>query len=277
MYRGNPIRTLLTIAGSDNTGGAGIQADIKTSTAFRVHAASVITAVTAQDPDRVRNIETVTPEVIAAQIDAVYSCMTPDAIKIGMLPDVDTVKIVAQKIQEHHSHNVVMDPVLAASTGDSLTGGETSNTLRAMKEMLFPFVSLLTPNLPEAFSILGIDEKEYGKNGKYRKEEEITKTLKEATGVSAVLLKGGHSEGSYSTDILYNGNEFFKYCQSRIDTPNTHGTGCVLSSAIACGLAKGFTLPKAVRMAKDFITHALQNSINLNICRGKGPLYLFTR
>lgn len=270
MHRRDTIRTILTVAGSDSTGGAGMQADIKTATVFGVYSASVITAVTAQTPVAVEKILTVSPDMIMTQFDSIYKSMRPDAIKIGMIPDAPSVECIINAINKYKIHNIVIDPVLCASTGDSLTG-ITENTLAAMKQLLFPLTDLLTPNIPEAERITGI------KMGSGISEEELCIKIKEITGSSAVLLKGGHTSDDYSTDYLYNGSTIEKYRQLRINSKNTHGTGCALSTAIACGIAKGMSLSKAVRMAKDFISYAIHEAAEMNIVKENGPLYIFSK
>lgn len=265
MHTNNTISTLLTIAGSDNTGGAGIQADIKTCCAFKVYAASVITAVTAQNNRGVKEIMKVSPDMILAQLETVFDVMRPDAVKIGMLPDAETVRTVAEYLSHKNVPAIVVDPVLSATSGASLTGN-TADTLAEMKRSLFPISMVITPNIPEAEAIVGrqVDDMEY-----------LCKVMHNITGASAVLLKGGHSGNDYCTDFLFDGNKLWKYKQYRIETENTHGTGCVLSSSIACGLAKGFTVDKAVRMAKDYVSYAIFEGAAQKVMDGPGPLYLF--
>lgn len=267
MHRPDRISTILTIAGSDCSGGAGIQADIKTADAFKVYASSAVTAITVQNPFGVKSVEALSSNLVAAQIDAVYECMTPEAVKIGMLPSTAIVEVVAQRLSELNAVNIVVDPVLAASTGESLSG-ITSDTLEAMKMVLFPKATLITPNYHEAGIILG--------NIENPEPEVLAKTLRDNTGAAAVLVKGGHFGDHYCTDVLFNGYEITRYRQVRIDSRNTHGTGCVLSSAIACGLAKGLHLTNAVRIAKNFISHAIDMGKDLHIVSGRGPLYIFS-
>ncbi|MBD5206697.1 MAG: bifunctional hydroxymethylpyrimidine kinase/phosphomethylpyrimidine kinase [Bacteroidales bacterium] len=266
MHRPNQIRTLLTIAGSDCSGGAGIQADIKTADAFKVYAASAITAVTVQNAMGVKSVNPVCPQIVLDQIDAVYESFTPDAVKIGMLPSADIVRMVSQKLTSLNAVNIVVDPVLLSTTGQSLSGN-TNESIRALRDFLFPIASVVTPNYDEARKILGIHEN--------LEPAELCKLFHKSTGAAAVLLKGGHIHGPYCTDILYNGNQFHRYRQVRIDSRNTHGTGCVLSSAIASGLARGLILPQAVRIAKNFISHAIDMAKDIRLTPDNGPLYLF--
>lgn len=265
MHTDNTISTLLTIAGSDNTGGAGIQADVKTCCAFKVYAATVITAVTAQNSKGVKDIIKVSPDMILAQLETVFEVMRPDAVKIGMLPDAETVRTVAGYLSHKDVPAIVVDPVLVSTSGASLTG-DTKETLAEMKRSLFPISTVITPNIPEAEAIAGrqIDDMEY-----------LCKLMHNITGAKAVLLKGGHSGNDYCTDFLFDGNKLWKYKQYRIETENTHGTGCVLSTSIACGLSKGFSIDKAVRMAKDFVSYAIFEGGNQKVMEGPGPLYLF--
>lgn len=265
MHGSNSVSTLLTIAGSDNGGGAGIQADIKTCCAFDVYAASVITAVTAQNSNGVRSIVEIPEDSITAQIDTIYEVMRPDSVKIGMLPSTEAVITVARRLKEHGARNIVIDPVLMSSSGTNLTS-DIHDSIDAMIEELFPLASVITPNIPEACAISTLPE---GTDA-----ETLARICLSMSGAESILVKGGHTGDDTCIDIFYDGTAFKRYKQHRIETRNTHGTGCVLSSAIACGLAKGFPLLKAVRMAKDFISYAIYEGANLHVMKGNGPVYL---
>lgn len=265
MHRRNSISTVLTIAGSDNGGGAGIQADIKTCCAFDVYAASVVTAVTAQNSNGVRNIVEMPEDSLLAQIDTIYEVMRPDAVKIGMLPSPQAVIAVAKKLRDHNARNIVIDPVLMSSSGTNLTS-DIHDSIDAMIEDLFPLATIITPNIPEACAISTLPE---GTDA-----ETLARECLAMSGAKSMLVKGGHGSDDTCVDIFYDGSLLKRYKQHRIETNNTHGTGCVLSSAIACGLAKGFPIIKALRMAKDFISYAISEGANLHLMKGNGPVYL---
>lgn len=276
------IRVVLSIAGSDNTGGAGIEADIKTCCHFGIYACAAITAVTAQNSRGVSAVAYVGDDMLRAQLEKTLEVMRPDAVKIGMLPCESAVKIIAEIIIKHKLCNIVLDPVLAATSGNSLTG-DTALTAQSMAERLFPIVDLLTPNLPEADYFLQLQK---GKNEIVKRQEfsadeqeRISHEFMHAFPVKNLLLKGGHlqEDGMETTrDILTCRNgESFSYSSPRIKTRHTHGTGCALSSAIACGLAKGRTLPDAIGSARDFLMEALKKGDLHPVVSDKGPLYYF--
>jgi hydroxymethylpyrimidine/phosphomethylpyrimidine kinase len=256
----------LTIAGSDSSGGAGIQADLKTFAAFGVYGASVITALTAQNTSGVHGVHPVPPAFVAAQLDAVFDDLDVKAVKIGMVAELSIVEAIAEALSRRKPEHVVLDPVMVATSGDRLLSPEAVEGLR---KNLIPKATLLTPNLPEAAALLNesiaSDEGEIGRQGK--------RLL--AMGAPAVLIKGGHGQGSESIDYLFQGAEVIALPARRLATGNTHGTGCSLSSAIAAGLAKGETLQGAVRHAKAWITKAIAAADRLSIGKGRGPIHHF--
>jgi hydroxymethylpyrimidine/phosphomethylpyrimidine kinase len=255
----------LTIAGSDSGGGAGIQADLKTFAALGVYGASVLTALTAQNTTGVSAIHEVPAEFIAAQIDAVFSDLDIGAAKIGMLGTAAAVAAVEAGLRRHHARNVVLDTVMAASSGVKLLPDDAIGGLRALMAQ----ARLVTPNLPEAALLTD--------GMQARDEEEIYAQARklQALGASAVLIKGGHGSGSESVDILVEGASRIRFAAPRIATRNTHGTGCTLASAIAAGLAKNLSLVDAVRQAKSFVTAALEAADRLETGSGPGPLHHF--
>jgi len=253
------MRTSLSIAGSDSSGGAGVEADIKTMTANGVYAMSVITALTAQNTTGVRGILESKPEFLKQQIDAVFEDIFPDSVKIGMVPSCELVSVIAERLRYHKAQNIVVDPVMAATSGSPLI---KSNVLIALTKELFPIATLITPNIPEAEALSDMRIKD--KDDMHK----AAKAMGEFYGCN-VLLKGGHSM-SGADDILYENGAFYQFCGERIDNPNTHGTGCTLSSAIAANLAKNFSLEESVKRAKEYISGAL--SAQLNLGKGSGPL-----
>ena len=254
------IKTALTIAGSDCSGGAGIQADIKTMLANGVYAASVITALTAQNTQGVFGIHNVPTDFIAKQIDSVFSDIPPNAVKIGMLSSSEILQCVCEKLCEYKPNNIVTDPVMISTSGHMLL---EKGADEFYKKMLFPISTLITPNIPEGQFLSGreISSKEDMENA--------AKFLSQKCGC-AVLLKGGHSVFDAS-DVLFDGNEITWFSVKKSDNPNTHGTGCTLSSAIAANLAKGEDIKSAVFKAKEYITGAI--NANLNLGKGSGPLH----
>ncbi len=256
----------LTIAGSDSGGGAGIQADLKTFSALGVYGASVITALTAQNTKGVSGIHDVPPEFITAQMDAVFSDLAVDAVKIGMLSQPVAIAAVARGIEQHGARNIVLDPVMVATSGDRLLAPDAIDVL---KRLLIPRALVITPNLPEAAALLdaplAVTEAEM--------QDQAERLL--ALGPRAVLLKGGHAAGAESVDFLVEQGSFARLAAERIATANTHGTGCTLSSAIAAGLAKGSDLAEAVREAKAYVTASLAASAKLRIGTGHGPVHHF--
>ena len=257
----------LTIAGSDSGGGAGIQADLKTFSALGVFGASVITAITAQNTMGVRAVEDISPGVIEAQIDAVYEDMAVGATKIGMVSRAETIGVIARRLR-HHGVRPVLDPVMVATSGDRLLQPDAIDALRSE---LVPLAALVTPNLPEAALLAGMALAE-DEGGMIAQAEAIMRM-----GASAVLMKGGHGAGPQSVDILVDGSGIVRLPAPRIDTPNTHGTGCTLAAAIAAGLASGKPLTDAVRDAKDYLHGALEAGASLKIGKGSGPVHHFYR
>ena len=253
------LKTALSIAGSDSSGGAGIQADIKTMSMNGVYAMTAITALTAQNTTGVRAIQEVTPEFLSQQIDAVFEDIFPDAVKIGMIPSSALIRTTAERLRFHHARNVIVDPVMVATSGSTLMKSDAVETL--VKELL-PLAALVTPNIPEAQVLSGMT---------ILGEKDMVDAAKKISGDCgcAVLLKGGHSTTD-SNDLLCDGESIVWFHGKRIDNPNTHGTGCTLSSAIAANLAKGFSLSEAVSRAKDYISCALAAQLNLGM--GSGPM-----
>lgn len=253
------MKTALTIAGSDCSGGAGIQADLKTMLANGVYGMSAITALTAQNTTGVAAIMNVTPEFLEQQLDCIFTDIFPDAVKIGMVSDKDLIRMIAGKLRQYQPNHVVVDPVMVATSGARLIADDA---VEVLQRELFPLATVLTPNIPEAEVLWGaeIDSKEMME----RAAEEIGRKYG-----CGVLLKGGHSVND-ANDLLYKGGELTWFAGKRIDNPNTHGTGCTLSSAIAANLAKGCELEEAVRLAKEYISGALADMLDLG--RGSGPM-----
>lgn len=253
------MKTALTIAGSDSSGGAGIQADLKTMTMNGVYAMSAITALTAQNTTGVRAIMEVTPGFLQQQIDAVFEDIRPDAVKIGMVSSGELIRVIAERLRFYRAENVVVDPVMVATSGSALMKTDAVQTL--MDELL-PLAELVTPNIPEAEILSGMS---------IRTAEDMEKAAKQISGDRhcAVLLKGGHSIND-ANDLLCADGKITWFEGKRIDNPNTHGTGCTLSSAIASNLAKGFTLSESVRRAKEYISGALAAMLDLG--KGAGPM-----
>jgi hydroxymethylpyrimidine/phosphomethylpyrimidine kinase len=256
----------VTIAGSDSGGGAGIQADLKTFSALGVYGASIITALTAQNTMGVQGIHNVPPDFVAQQIDSVFSDLEVRAVKIGMLSQPAIIEAVAEGLQRYSQTQVVLDPVMVAASGDRLLAPEAVDALRYV---LLPRALLVTPNLPEAAALLDEPQAE-DEQAMCRQAERIL-----ALGPQAVLVKGGHGTGRESTDILMDTQGVRSFSTPRIETRNTHGTGCTLSSAVAAGLAKGLPLADAVAAGKDFISAAIGASAQLHIGRGHGPVHHF--
>lgn len=253
---------ILSIAGSDCSGGAGIQADLKTFCAHGLFGMSVIVSVVAENTATVVSVENISQKVVADQIDCVFTDIVPEAVKIGMLPSVDTMKLVAKKLKEYNAKNIVLDPVMYAKNGHPLMDVENINTL--INEVI-PLADMITPNIPESEHIaqMKIENVEDMK-------ESARKIIK--MGCKYVLIKGGHHIGD-AIDVLYDGTDFYMFKTKRIETKNTHGTGCTLSSAIASNLAKGYDIKTAVENAKNYVTTAIQHSLNLG--KGCGPTHHF--
>lgn len=264
------MKTVLSIAGSDCCGGAGIQADIKTCMAFGVYCTTAITAVTAQNPYRFINTNYVGDDVLLMQLEAILESATPDAIKIGMLPTVSAIKIVAETILRHRLTNIVLDPVIAAtSAGGKHT--EIEKHLEEWKEAmitrLFPLCTLITPNLPELANFMGQEINNLEQQGYEFLEKSMCK--------GALLVKGGHGEGDICKDILLCADGVSTYESKRIDTNQTHGTGCTLSSAIAGNLALGHDIKKSVRIAKEFTRQCILKAADADLYSHNGPLIHF--
>ena len=253
------MKTALTIAGSDCSGGAGIQADLKTMTTNGVYAMSVITALTAQNTTGVRAIQETTPAFLKQQIDAIFEDIFPDAVKIGMVANSELIRVIAERLRFYKAKNIVVDPVMVATSGSALMKNDAVHTLI---EELLPIAALVTPNIPEAEILSGL---------KIGNKEDMLAAAKKIgdTYHCSVLLKGGHSIND-ANDLLYVDGEMVWFEGRRIDNPNTHGTGCTLSSAIAANLAKGSSLTESVQKAKDYISGAL--SAMLDLGQGSGPM-----
>ena len=258
----------LTIAGSDSSGGAGVQADLKTFAALGVYGASVITAVTAQNTKGVTAVHPIPADFVTAQLEAVFSDLDIAAVKIGMLADAAIIQAIAVALKRVAPKAVVLDPVMVATSGDRLLA---SDAIDALKTKLIPLAKIVTPNLPEAASLLN----EEIASSAAAIEAQGRRLL--ALGSSAVLMKGGHGKGPESTDILITANSVKALSAPRIVTENTHGTGCSLSSAIAAGLAKGEDLTTAVRNAKAFVSAAIAAADRFSIGHGHGPIHHFHR
>jgi hydroxymethylpyrimidine/phosphomethylpyrimidine kinase len=256
----------LTIAGSDSSGGAGIQADLKTFAAFGVYGASVVTALTAQNTRGVTGIHLVPADFVTAQIDAVFSDLAVNAVKIGMVAQVATIDAIVAGLTQWSPKHIVLDPVMVATSGDRLLA---TDAVEALRTKLIPRASLITPNLPEAAALLeepvALSEAAIESQGK--------RLL--ALGCPAVLIKGGHGQGTESIDYLIGGDGIIALAAPRIATRNTHGTGCSLSSAIAAGLAKGEDVETAVGNAKVWLSAAIAAADRLDVGHGNGPIHHF--
>lgn len=256
----------LTIAGSDSSAGAGIQADLKTFAALGVYGASVITALTAQNTRGVTGIHDVPADFVAAQLDAVFGDLDVKAVKIGMVSRHEVVDVIARGFDTWKPKNIVLDPVMVATSGDRLL---SADAIDALRRTLFPRAAIITPNLPEAAALLdwavAVSEAEIAMQGRRLLE----------FGCPAVLIKGGHGHGAESVDFLVTKNSTVRLAALRVATKNTHGTGCTLSSAIAAGLAKGESLEQAVRAAKMYVSAAIAAADRLGIGHGHGPVHHF--
>ena len=253
------MRTALTIAGSDSSGGAGIQADIKTMISNGVYAMSAITALTAQNTTGVTGIMEATPEFLADQLDNIFTDIYPDAVKIGMVSSSALIETIAKKLRQYEAKNIVVDPVMVATSGAKLINDEA---IEALKSQLLPMATVLTPNIPEAEVLVEMSVT--------NAEEMIEAAGKiSETYHCAVLCKGGHSIND-ANDLLYYDGKYCWFEGKRIDNPNTHGTGCTLSSAIASNLAKGYDLQTAVKRSKQYISGALAAMLDLG--KGSGPM-----
>ena len=253
------MNTALTIAGSDSSGGAGIQADIKTMMANGVYAMSAITALTAQNTTGVTGIMEVTPEFLAKELDAIFTDIYPDAVKTGMVASVGLIETIADKLTEYKARNIVVDPVMVATSGAKLI---SDDAVEVLKNRLMPLATLITPNIPESEVLSGMEIKT--EEDMIKAAEYISRELG-----CAVLCKGGHKVND-ANDLLYRDGGYVWFKGKRIDNPNTHGTGCTLSSAIASNLAKGQSLDDAVLHAKNYISGALAAGLDLG--HGSGPM-----
>ena len=253
------MKTALTIAGSDSSGGAGIQADLKTMIANGVYAMTAITALTAQNTTGVQGIFEVTPEFLEQQIDSVFTDIRPDAVKIGMVSSVGLIESIAKKLKQYEAENIVVDPVMVATSGSRLI---SEDAIGALKELLLPMAAVLTPNIPETEVLSGMEVKTA--DDMIAAAKYISETYH-----CAVLCKGGHQLND-ANDLLYRNGDYKWFNGKRIDNPNTHGTGCTLSSAIASNLAKGYDLDTAVERAKAYISGALAAMLDLG--HGSGPM-----
>jgi hydroxymethylpyrimidine/phosphomethylpyrimidine kinase len=253
------MKKVLTIAGSDCSGGAGIQADIKTITAHKMYAMSAITALTAQNTTGVYGVMDAPAEFVANQIDCIFNDIFPDSVKIGMVSNAEVINIIAEKLKEYNAKNIVVDPVMISTSGSKLLNDDAIDTLITK---LLPIADVITPNIHEAESLCGfaINTKEDMINA--------AKTIADMVKVN-VLIKGGHLSDC-SDDLLYTNGEIYWFESKRIDNPNTHGTGCTLSSAIACNLAVDYSLKESIENAKNYISGALKDGLDLG--KGSGPL-----
>ena len=262
--RTRTVPTALTIAGSDSGGGAGIQADLKTFSALGVYGASALTAITAQNTVGVTAVHEIPTADIAAQIDAVITDIGADAVKTGMLSSSAIVAVVSESLQRHRVTRLVVDPVMVAKSGDALL---QDDAVEAVRTLLLPLAAVVTPNLPEAEALVG---------GSIESLEDMREAARQilALGAAGVVVKGGHLEGP-ATDLFYDGLEFREFTSERIDTVNTHGTGCTFASAVAAGMAHSLPVVEAVAQAKEYVTEAIRASFPIG--QGHGPLHHFHR
>ncbi|MGL5123129.1 MAG: bifunctional hydroxymethylpyrimidine kinase/phosphomethylpyrimidine kinase [Fusobacteriaceae bacterium] len=262
------MKKVLTIAGSDSCGGAGIQGDLKAFSANGTYGMSVICAITAQNTKGVTKILTLNKDIVAAQLDAIFSDIEVDAIKIGMVSQAEIIEIIAEKLIQYKGRKIVLDPVMISKSGHNLLEREA---VKKLVEKLIPLALVVTPNLPETIEIMKV----LGENIKeINTEEEMKYAAKKifSLGCKGVLIKGGHLKGD-AIDILYDGKKFYRYMSKRIKTINTHGTGCTLSSTICAYLSKGYSLEEAVSNSKRYITKAIENSFSIG--SEVGPVHHF--
>ena len=264
MARVKRVPVVLTIAGSDSGGGAGIQADLKTFAALGVYGTSVLTAITAQNTQRVTAVHEVPVEMVAAQIEAVMSDIAVDAVKTGMLSSSAIIETVASQLGRHSISRLVVDPVMVAKSGDRLLREDAVESLRTK---LIPLAAVVTPNLPEAEVLAGIKIKTLDDS------QEAARRIV-ALGAKTVVVKGGHLPGT-PVDLFYDGSQFHQFAAPRIETRSTHGTGCTFASAIAAGLAKGMGVLEAIGAAKEYVTQAMKHAYPIG--HGHGPLNHFYR
>ena len=257
------VPTVLSIAGSDPSGGAGIQADLKTASALGAYGMAVITALTAQNTQTVAGVHEIPADFVALQIDTIFADITPDAVKTGMLASAEIIEVVAAKAVEHSFRNLVVDTVMVAKSGDRLL---RQDGVQAMRQKLVPLAHVLTPNLPEAEELLGRE---------LRGDDDIREAARElgAMGARNVVIKGGHRQGDTVTDVLFDGEAFHDFSGPRIETASTHGTGCTFASAIAAFLARGEPVREAVGHAKEYVTEALRRAYPVG--GGHGPVHHF--
>lgn len=253
------MKKVLTIAGSDSSGGAGIQADIKTITAHKMYAMSAITALTAQNTTGVYGIFEASPEFVAQQIDCIFEDIRPDAVKIGMVSNAEIISVIAEKLVKYKAENIVVDPVMVATSGGKLLADKSTD---ALITKLLPLGTVITPNIPEAEALCGFEIK--NREDMLKAAEKIYSFIN-----GAVMIKGGHLSKT-ADDLLYQKGDVRWLEGERVENPNTHGTGCTLSSAIACNLAAGKSLYDSVAGAKAYVTGALKAGLDLG--RGSGPL-----
>jgi len=261
------IPNVLTIAGSDSSGGAGIQADLKTFSALKVYGTSIITNITAQNTQGIRDIYTLPIKIIKSQLKSVFEDIDIAAVKVGMLHSIEIIELVSEMLCYYKPNNIVLDPVLISSSGRPLL---QKDALSLMKRDLFPLATMITPNIPEAISILGLDQEI-----EPAEMETFSKSLLQF-GSKSVLLKGGHLKGETCIDVLSEKDQTYNFSHARVASKNTHGTGCTLSSAISANLAKGSSLKQSVQAANNYTFNAIKNADKLNVGLGTGPLFHFT-
>jgi hydroxymethylpyrimidine kinase/phosphomethylpyrimidine kinase len=250
----------LTIAGSDPSGGAGLQADLKTFAALGVYGMAVVTALTAQNTREVTGVHDVPPEFVGEQLDAVLTDIVPDAVKTGMLSNAAVIRVAAERVRRYEVAKLVVDPVMVAKSGDRLLAAEA---VRALRDELLPLALVVTPNLPEAEELLGRE---------VRTLEAMRKAARQVheMGAANVVMKGGHLAGDTATDLLFDGKTYHEFASARVPTKNTHGTGCTFASAIAAYLALGEPVPEAVRRAKVYLSAAIEKAYDVG--SGHGPV-----
>lgn len=254
------MHRILSIAGSDSSGGAGIQADLKTITCLGEYGMTVITAITSQNTIGVEGVEAVSVQMVKSQIDAVFTDIRPEAVKLGMIATPDIMEAICEKLIRYQADNIVVDPVMVATSGSTLM---ENRTVRTLKEKLIPLADIITPNIREAEVLSGISVE--GKEDMVKAAERIAEYYD-----GAILVKGGHLTEA-ADDLLYQDGKAIWFTGKRFDNENTHGTGCTLSSAIATFLAKGCSMEESVKKAKDYVTEAI--AANLNLGNGRGPLW----
>lgn len=255
------MKTVLTIAGSDCSGGAGIQADIKTITAHKLYAMSAVTALTAQNTMGVFGVLESTADFLALQLDCIFTDIRPDAVKIGMVSNQKLIKVITEKLEQYQAKNIVLDPVMISTSGCKLL---SEDAIDIMTNKLFPLASFITPNIPEAEVLCGFSIRE--QRDMIAAAESI---ILKCRPHNSILIKGGHLAHS-ADDLLYRAGQVHWFSSERVDNPNTHGTGCSLSSAIACNLAEGYCAEQSVKRAKDYVKGALADQLELG--NGNGPL-----